>query len=119
MTRRRVREAAPLQVYLVADERDRLERLADQLDVSKSDVVRRGLLALERELLSPTAHPALRLIGIADAEIAGVTEADAARNHDQVLAESEEASWSQRKPSRTDVGKKKVAKKSGRKTGGQ
>jgi Arc/MetJ-type ribon-helix-helix transcriptional regulator len=119
MTRRRVREAAPLQVYLIADERDRLERLADQLDASKSDVVRRGLLALERELLSPASHPALRLIGIADAEIAGTTEADAARDHDQVIAEAEEASWSQVTPARTEVAKKKVAKKARRKTGGQ
>src|SRR3954468_2247525 len=101
MARRRVREAAPLQVYLVADERDRLERLADQLDASKSDVVRRGLLALERELLSPTAHPALRLIGIADAETAGVVEGDAARNHDQLIAEAEEDSWSRRLSTRT------------------
>jgi Arc/MetJ-type ribon-helix-helix transcriptional regulator len=119
MTRRRVREAAPLQVYLVADERDRLERLADQLDASKSDVVRRGLLALERELLSPASHPALRLIGMADAEIAGTTEADAARDHDQIIAEAEEASWNQRTPARTDTGKKRVAKTSRRKTGGR
>ena len=119
MARRRVREAAPLQVYLVADERDRLERLADQLDASKSDVVRRGLLALERELLSPASHPALRLIGIADTEMAGAAEADAARDHDQIIVETEEASWSQRAPARTEVAKKKVAKKSRRTPGGQ
>lgn len=93
MTRRRVREAAPLQVYLVPDERERLERLADQLDATKSDVIRRGLLALERELTSPAAHPALRLIGIADAEIRGLAPADAARAHDQLLADAEEAAW--------------------------
>src|SRR5512138_1984999 len=92
MTRRRVREAAPLQVYLVPDERERLERLADQLDATKSDVIRRGLLALERELTSPSAHPALRLIGIADTEVPG-TPADAARQHDRLLADAEEAAW--------------------------
>jgi hypothetical protein len=106
MTKRRVREAAPLQVYLVADERDRLERLADQLDASKSDVVRRGLLALERELLSPSAHPALRLIGIADAEIGGVTSIDAARDHDRAMADGEEASWE--RPSEPPTKKKKT-----------
>jgi hypothetical protein len=92
MTKRRVREAAPVQVYLVGDERHRLDRLADQLDASKSDVIRRALLALERELLSPSEHPALRLIGIADSETSqgGV---DTARSHDQVLADTEEASW--------------------------
>ena len=92
MTKRRVREAAPIQVYLVDDERQRLDRLADHLEVSKSDVIRRGLLALERELLSPAEHPALRLIGIAETEVARGT-VDPARAHDQLLAADEEASW--------------------------
>ena len=104
MTRRRVREAAPMQVYLVADERERLERLASQLDATKSDVIRRGLLALERELLSPSAHPALRLIGIADAD----------REHDQLIAESEEASWSRPTMGRGGRGGKRPKKKRGR-----
>lgn len=111
MTRRRVRETAPLQVYLVADERERLERLADQLDASKSDVVRRGLLALERELLSPAAHPALRLIGIADAESAGVSRTDAAREHDAVLADAEEAAWPRPAPGRARRGAKRPSGK--------
>jgi hypothetical protein len=80
-------------VYLVADERERLERLADQLDATKSDVIRRGLLALERELTSPAAHPALRLIGIADTEMPAVTPSDPAREHDRLLADAEEAAW--------------------------
>lgn len=104
MTRRRVREAAPLQVYLVADERERLERLADQLDATKSDVIRRGLLALERELTSPAAHPALRLIGIADAEMPGLAPADAARAHDQLLVDAEEAAWAPPKAKRVARG---------------
>ncbi|HEX6049144.1 MAG TPA: ribbon-helix-helix protein, CopG family [Gemmatimonadaceae bacterium] len=93
MANKKVREAAPLQVYLVSDERDRLERLAEQLDASKSDVVRRALLALERELLSPATHPALRLIGIAETEQPSREPIDGAREHDRVLAETEEASW--------------------------
>ena len=93
MAIKKVREAAPLQVYLVSDERERLERLAEQLDASKSDVVRRALLALERELLSPATHPALRLIGIADRELAERVPVDVAREHDRLLAETEEASW--------------------------
>jgi hypothetical protein len=108
MTKRRVREAAPVQVYLVGDERDRLERLADQLDASKSDVVRRGLLALERELLSPSAHPALRLIGIADAEIGGVTPIEVARDHDREIADGEEASWN--RPARPPTKKQRRAR---------
>ena len=108
---RRVRETAPLQVYLVADERERLERLAGQLDATKSDVVRRALLALERELQSPTSHPALRLIGIADAEKPGLDPADAARDHDLVIAEGEETSWMSPPPTRTGRGSRKAAKK--------
>ena len=111
MTRRRVRETAPLQVYLVADERERLERLASQLDATKSDVIRRSLLALERELLSPSAHPALRLIGIADAEVNEGTSADAAREHDQVLTESEEASWGRSAAGRGARGKRPMKKR--------
>ena len=111
MTRRRVRETAPLQVYLVSDERERLERLADQLDTSKSDVVRRGLLALERELLSPAAHPALRLIGIADAASTGVSPTDAARELDAVLADAEEAGWTRPAPGRASRGAKRPSGK--------
>lgn len=96
MTKRRVREAVPIQVYLLGDERQRLDRLAGHLDVSKSDVIRRGLLALERELLSPSEHPALRLIGIAEGEARGGI--DAARSHDQVLTDAEEASWASTQP---------------------
>ena len=96
MTKRRAREAIPIQVYLVGDERQRLDRLAGHLDASKSDVIRRGLLALERELLSPSEHPALRLIGLADSEVRGGV--DAARTHDQVLTDAEEASWTSARP---------------------
>ncbi len=111
MTRRRVREAAPLQVYLVADERERLDRLADQLDATKSDVIRRALLALEREMQSPTSHPALRLIGIARAEKPGLAPADAARDHDLVIADGEETSWTPPPPTRTGRRSGNAAKK--------
>jgi hypothetical protein len=95
----------------VADERDRLERLADQLDATKSDVIRRGLLALERELQSPTSHPALRLIGIVDAEKPGLAPVDAAREHDHEIAVGEETSWAPPAPSRTRRGSVKGVKK--------
>ncbi len=98
MTKRRVGEAAPVQVYLAQDARQRLDRLAAQLETTKSDVLRRGLLALERGLLDPGAHPALRLIGIAGDEAAGGGD-DAARDHDRVLAEAEEGSWTRRRKS--------------------
>ena len=93
MTKRRVSEAAPVQVYLGREGQSRLERLTAQLDTTKSEILRRGLMALERELLDPAAHPALRLIGLASAESAGGGGDDAARDHDRVLADEEEAAW--------------------------
>lgn len=92
---RSARVAEPVQVYLQPDEQDRLARLTDRLDTSKSDVLRRGLEALERELADPTAHPVLRLIGIGEsARSADHDEAvDPAREHDRVLADAEEGSW--------------------------
>ena len=114
MTRRKVREATPLQVYLAAEEQRRLDRLAGQLDTTKSDVVRRSLLALERELIDPAAHPALRLIGIAGTEQAGLPPADAARDHDRLLADAEEAGWQSSSPGRTRKTAKSPRKRRGR-----
>lgn len=92
--KRRRGVAEPVQVYLDSAERARLERLTAQLDATKSDVLRQGLGALERQLTDPAAHPALRIIGIA----AGYPRRpsagyDVAREHDRFLAESERASW--------------------------
>ena len=50
MPPRRVSEASPIQVYLGPEEQERLADLARRLDTTKSDVVRRGLLALEQEI---------------------------------------------------------------------
>ena len=89
--RTRVRE--PVQVYLGPEDQERLDRLTTQLGATKSDVLRRGLDALERQVLDPAAHPALRLIGIAAPASEG-PDYDPAREHDRFLADSEEASWS-------------------------
>ena len=93
MRKRRVSEAAPTQVYLGGAEQRRLELLAKQLGSTKSEALRRGLLALERELSDPLAHPALRLIGLAPLESEQAAPLDAARHHDLALAEGEEESW--------------------------
>jgi len=94
MTPRKRRVAEPVQVYLAAADRQRLERLAEQLDATKSDVLRRGLEALEHQLLDPEQHPALRIIGIAGEETGPPLDYNPAREHDRFLAESEIASWS-------------------------
>ena len=98
-TKKRVGE--PVQVYLDAAERRRLERLAHQLGATKSDVLRRALEALDRQASDPAAHPALRIIGLADRERAGGPGYDVAREHDRYLAESEEVTWKRgRRPRR-------------------
>mgnify|MGYP001354179871 FL=1 len=86
--------AEPVQVYLERPDRDRLQRLAAQLDASKSDVLRRALGALERQLMDPAVHPALRVIGLAAGHARRPSPGyDVAREHDRFLAESERASW--------------------------
>lgn len=93
------RVAEPVQVYLKPADQDRLERLTGELGTSKSDVLRRGLRALEQQLTDPRDHPALRVIGLGSSEPgAGEPPDDAARHHDRVLADSEEASWDERGP---------------------
>ena len=57
---RRGKVAEPVQVYLDRPDRERLDRLAAQLEATKSDVLRRGLEALEsltRRATGPAAAP--------------------------------------------------------------
>ena len=95
--RRRIAE--PVQVYLAPLEVARLERLAAQLDATKSDVLRRGLEALERQTLDPAAHPALGIIGLAE-RVGPDPGYDVARDHDRFLAEAEVRSWQSAKRKR-------------------
>lgn len=90
--RPRKRVGEPAQVYLTEADQARLERLTEQLGASKSDVLRRGLEALELQHLHPAAHPALRVIGLVD-DVAGPDAIDVAREHDRVLAQDEVQSW--------------------------
>ena len=85
------RVAEPVQVYLRPAEKDRLDRLTDRLDTSKSDVLRRGLEALERQISDPEHHPALGIIGIVS--VPDDPELDVARDHDEVFADCEVDSW--------------------------
>ena len=102
--RRRQRVAEPVQVYLEPSDRDRLERLAAQLDATKSDVLRRALGALERQLMDPAAYPALRIIGLAAGHPRPPSPGyDVAREHDRFLAESERASWKPKRKGKRDA----------------
>ncbi len=80
----------PVQVYLDRPDQDRLERLTEELDTTKSDVLRRGLEALERELFDPEHHPALQIIGIAGVDRGPECDLDVAREHDRYLADLED-----------------------------
>lgn len=84
---RRGRVGEPVQVFLAQPDHERLLELAEQLGVSKSDVLRRGLSALEREVTSPGSHPLALLTGLVEGDD-GMTEdgRDAGREHDAVLA---------------------------------
>jgi hypothetical protein len=98
MPPRRVSEASPVQVYLGPDEQQRLTALAERLKTNKSDVLRRGLLALERELGEPDEDPMLRAIGVIKASrpdpLAG-SGLDPARDHDAYIALAEERRWAE------------------------
>ena len=93
--RRRPRGVSePVQVYLTPSQQARLNRLTAQLALSKSEIIRRGLEALEQQLTDPASHPALQLIGLLDDVRVGSREIDVARDHDRYLADSEVSSWS-------------------------
>lgn len=87
------RVSEPVQVYLDQSQRRQLDQLTVDLGLTKSDVVRHALDALERQMSDPAEHPALRIIGIASVEAGKGVDYDVAREHDRYLAESERKSW--------------------------
>ena len=97
--RRRARVSEPVQVYLTAPQLETLRKLADKLGLTMSDVLRRGLEALERATSDPAEHPALLVAGLASKQTAPATSYNVAKEHDRFLADAEVASW-QRKPRR-------------------
>jgi hypothetical protein len=100
---KRVSQAAPVQVYLDRQSRDRLDQLAERLATTKSDVLRRGLIALEREASDPLSHPVLKLA--AASETAAALSYDVAREHDRFLASVHER-FPGPPPRRRSVGKR-------------
>jgi hypothetical protein len=86
------RVGEPVQVFLGPADMRRLRTLAAQSGSSKSDVLRRGLAALEREISSPDDNPLFRLIGIIGRDTGTTGDGrDVAREHDAVLADSYES----------------------------
>ena len=54
--KRSARVAEPVQVYLQPPDRERLDRLSEHLGTTKSDVLRRGLEALEAQTVAATGR---------------------------------------------------------------
>jgi hypothetical protein len=80
----------PIQVYLDTTERRQLDQLAKQLDVSRAEVLRRGLDALRTQKPQTIYEAFEPLIGSID-DPDGPT--DMAENHDKYLADWREAKW--------------------------
>lgn len=100
---KRGRAAEPVQVYLNPNDRGTLDQLAQHLVLSKSDVVRRAIAALERETFAPESHPALRLLGMVQKASGARLSYDPAIEHDRYLAEVADATSP--KPKRKRRGK--------------
>jgi hypothetical protein len=81
------RVSEPVQVYLAQEDRATLQRLAEQLGLSMSDVIRRALSVLEQNVMDPKNHPALRLIGVIDSPDMTPLPYDPAAEHDRFLAD--------------------------------
>lgn len=92
-TPRPPRISEPVQVYLHQGDQDRIKRLTERLGTTKSDVLRRGLDALERQLTDPADHPALRIIGLGASDTDARPATKPPREHDPFLTDSEIASW--------------------------
>jgi hypothetical protein len=87
------RATEPVQVYLDRSGINQLSRLVAQTGATKSEVLRRGLQALERQLTDPSDHPLARIMGIEAAEVSPAPY-NVAREHDRYLADTEIVSWS-------------------------
>jgi hypothetical protein len=83
----RVSEPVPVQVYLAGEDRARLDWLAEYLDTSKAETIRKALRDLELQLRTPGRHPIMALAGIGGRDRGGPGAPDAALEHDRVLAE--------------------------------
>ena len=73
----------PVQVYLAPDDRDLLQRLAEETGLSKAEILRRGIRSYAAE--HQPASPMLRFL---DEAGAGKWPADVAARHDEYLVKA-------------------------------
>ena len=74
----------PVQVYLAPDDRDLLARLVEETGLSKAEILRRGVRSFARE--HRVVSPMLRFA--TESGAASGWPDNVAKNHDEVLAES-------------------------------
>ncbi len=84
----RVRE--PIQVYLTPEERSTLDRVAALMNVSRAEILRRGISAVARDVYAGTPDPLDDLVGRFDEPAA---PRDLAARHDDYLADAIESEW--------------------------
>ncbi len=85
---KRVRE--PIQTYLNTGERAMLDRLAREMDVSRAEVLRRGLASLAGAVRGADYDPLDAIVGAFDNPHA---PRDLAENHDKYIVEDLEREW--------------------------
>ncbi len=92
MKRRRTADQIrePIQVYLTPDERSTLDRVANLLDVSRAEILRRGIEAIARDAYAEAADPLDELVGRFDQPTA---PCDLATRHDDYQADAIESEW--------------------------
>jgi hypothetical protein len=83
-----LRAKKPVQVYLDEKRVTLLDRMAEALGISQSEVLRRSLDCLAQDVLAPQEEPLLKLIGLAgmDTESPG----DLSTRHDDYLIDHQE-----------------------------
>jgi Ribbon-helix-helix domain len=78
---------SPVQIYLDERQNQALRRLAKEKNISVSELVRRGIDLLLRQV--PADHdPAYQMIGLGASGVANIAE-----KHDEYLAEEIEKEW--------------------------
>jgi hypothetical protein len=82
----------PVQVYLDADDRDLLNRLAEEVGLSKAEILRRGMRSFARE--QGGASPMLKFV---TESVKGEWPEAVAEKHDEILAESYRSSAKKRR----------------------
>jgi hypothetical protein len=96
MPKRTPRPAAsvrePVQVYLAPDDRDLLNRLAEETGLTKAEILRRGLRGFARE--QSGSSPMLAFVS---ESAKGEWPEDVAGKHDEILAETYRATTRKRR----------------------